>query len=122
MYRILLLVLLLNFNAWPLTTVTGTFQYPDGSPLNGRVVVRLTRSTVTNMCVTPAQVMSFQPVTIRVTGGVLGTLSLYATSCLSPSIFYLVNVFDQNNQLLYSDHWNVPNVGSVDVTQIGVGH
>jgi len=120
--KILLAILFALPASAQLVTITGTFQYPDGNVLNGKVIIRLTRSTVNNTCVSPVQVLVFQPVTVKITAGVLGTLSLYATPCLSPSIFYTISVFDQNNTLLYTDHWNVPNQASADVTIIGVGH
>jgi len=66
-----------------LITITGTFKKPDSTALNGRLLVQLTRSTALNSCVSPKQVTSFQPITVKIVNGVLQSLQLYATSCLN---------------------------------------
>ena len=105
--------------------ITGKFSNPDGTPVNGRVTVMLTRSTVTVTCgdhgLPVAQVITFRPVGASIVNGVLGGLTLYSTSCLKPSQNYSVTVFDLTGNTLYRGQWNVPfNVFSVDVSKVDV--
>lgn len=64
-----------------LTTVTGTLVYPDGTPVNGRLSVQLTRSSVINQCVS-RQVVPFRQVFASITNGTLGSLNLFPSQCL----------------------------------------
>jgi len=65
------------------TAITGTFQHPDGTNVTGQVSVQLTLPTVTNSCTSPVQVSTLRPIYVAITGGTLGTLSLYPSTCLS---------------------------------------
>src|ERR1017187_8004316 len=108
-----------------LITVTGTFKGPDGTAFNGKVAISLARATVTNSCVSPVQVTSFRQVIVKITNGTLGTLQLYASSCLQPpqpcgangmqAGCYQIAVYNSSNVLMYRGHWRVPNSGSVNV-------
>lgn len=100
------------------TAISGTFKYPDGTVLNGRVEISLKRNAVKNLCSSPVNVVSFQTVKVLVTAGTLGSLSLYATSCLTPQQPYTVKVFDSRNTMLYQASWTVPNTGSANVVQL----
>jgi hypothetical protein len=64
-------------------TITGTFQNPDGTPVNGSVRIILTQPNVTNTCGTSRLVSVFAPVVAQITNGNLGSLDLYATTCLT---------------------------------------
>lgn len=98
--------------------ITGTFHYPDATVVRGRVVISLTRSTVTNTCATPAQVLSFRTVTKQIVNGVMQALSLYPTPCLKPQLPYTVKVYDAASQILYTGSWTVPKTAA-DVTELG---
>ena len=63
------------------TTVTGTLVYPDGTPVNGKLSVQLTRSSVINQCTT-RQVVPFRQVFATITNGTLGSLNLFPSQCL----------------------------------------
>lgn len=69
---------------YPQVLMSGTFRNPDGYPVNGRLLVKLSSSSLTNSCSTPAQVIAFRDVQTTVSNGILGSLSLYASSCLVP--------------------------------------
>lgn len=122
---LLALIFVVNLSA-QLTAITGTFKAPDGALINGQVIIRLTRSTATNMCGTPVQVITFKTVYVRITNGTLGTLNLYATRCLcltytgavcaKTAPAYDVEVQDSRNQTLYRSRWTVPNTGKAYVS------
>lgn len=117
----LLISLVLSAQTYSRVFVTGNFQNPDGSNLTGTIQVRLVRSSVTNTCITPAQVLTFQPVTGVITNGVLTPpLFLYATTCLNPSTPYSVVVYNSQRQVMYSTTWKIPNVYTIDVGQVDV--
>lgn len=67
-------------------SVTGVMAYPDGTPFNGKVKIQYARPTATQACTGSAQIVPLSPVTVAVTNGTLGTLSLYQTPCLVPTI------------------------------------
>lgn len=83
--RKLLLTLFVTIVCYGQTAVTGSFNTPDGAPFTGTVTIQLVRPTVTNTCSTPAQVVSFAPVTVPVVGGSFSTL-LYGSNCLSNGV------------------------------------
>ncbi len=102
-----------------IVSITGTFKNPDGTNVNGRVSVMLTQSTVTNTCGTVAQIITFRPVGATIVNGVLGSLTLYSSSCLNPKQLYSVTVSDSTGSILYRGQWTVPfNVASVDVSTL----
>ena len=128
--KLALLLLLATPISAQLVTVSGTFKNPDGTTLTGKAVVSLPRSTVTNTCTTPNQIVSFRQVTVAITNGVLGTLQLYPSSCLSPAQpctvnhqltkgCYTVEIMNGLNQVMYRSSWVVPgssaNVTAVDL-------
>lgn len=98
------------------TKIVGTFHYPDAVTVTGKATISLPRVGVTNKCASPVQVVRFPPVTIKIAAGTLASLALYATSCLTPGDPYIVRVYDNANQLLYSTRWTVPNQAEADVT------
>lgn len=63
-------------------SITGTFNNPDGTGVNGRLLVSLAKSTVTNSC-QGNQVMTWTQNQVKITNGTLGSLSLWASTCLS---------------------------------------
>jgi hypothetical protein len=75
--------------------ITGTFRQPNGTGITGYITVALIKPTVTNSCNTPSAVTTLQQITVAITNGTLGSLSLYPNSCLSiitpssgtPSVF-----------------------------------
>jgi ribosomal protein L37AE/L43A len=81
----LLLCLFLPLVGQPLP-ISGTVKYPDGTNVTGTYKIVLTRPSVRNACVTPAQVLTYSPVTVAVTNGALGTVSLFSSVCNVPSI------------------------------------
>lgn len=64
------------------TTITGTFQNPDGTNLTGYIQLSINRPTVNNFCATPYQVLPFKQIRIPITNGTMGSLSLTAGSCM----------------------------------------
>jgi hypothetical protein len=114
---LLICVLFALPNFAQIVSITGKFLNPDGTNVNGRVSVMLTQSTVRNTCGSTAQVITFRPVGATITNGVLGSLTLYSTPCLSPKQLYNVVVTDSSGSILYRGQWTVPaNVASVDVS------
>ena len=97
--------------------VSGTVINPDGSNFTGSISIQLAKSSIVNICMTPAQVVPFTPVTVKVTNGVFPTTQLFPTSCLSPRIPYYIQVYSATNQPVYSDNWYIPQTttGDVDV-------
>jgi hypothetical protein len=65
-------------------TITGTFKNPDGSAVNGTIFVSPSQKSATYICggSTPLQLSA---VTATITNGVLGSLQIYPSVCLSPA-------------------------------------
>ena len=109
-------------------TVNGTVDNPNGSPFNGTFSITLVKSSVVNICATPAQVVPFPGLTVKVVAGVFTATQLIPTSCLMPSLPYYVRVFDSTGKQIYSDNWYVPpvqggvvNVGTLGSVQLASG-
>lgn len=101
-------------------TLTGSFVQPNGTAFTGRLEISLTRSTVTDGCVTPAVQRIMRPITVAITNGTLGSVTLPPSGCLTPRQLYHIRVFDARNLQVYRADWNLPNsgAGTLDVTQI----
>jgi hypothetical protein len=100
--------------------VSGTWVYPDGTAFNGSVIITLVRSTVTllSRCGS-AQVLVFRPITLRIVNGVMPSVNLYPTSCLTPAQPYNVQILDTRGTLLNRVTWSVEgNNGIIDVGQL----
>ena len=116
---LLCVVLALAISATSQTrTLQGTMQNPDGSLFNGSITLKLGKSTVTNICVTPVQVVAFAPLTVKVVNGVVTPTSVISTDCLVPRLPYAVTVAGSNNVAVYSDNWYVPLLAS-SVADVG---
>lgn len=116
MIRKLICILLCSFAAQAVT-ITGTFAYPNGVKFNGYITVSLPRASVGNTC--GGGIVSIGQSRIQITNGVLGSLSLVATSCLASNPPYTVMVWDQNG-MLYKAAWIVPNTGLADITVLDI--
>jgi hypothetical protein len=101
--------------------VSGTIQNPDGSPFNGYVSIALTKASLVNACVSPAQVVPFPGLLVKVTAGVFAPTHLLPTSCLTPRLPYYVQVKDAHQRVLFSDNWYIPQTvsGTVDIGMLG---
>lgn len=120
MSRWCLLLLLALPLAGQTVAIQGTFHYPNAVTVNGYLTVALTRTTAMNTCVKPARLVTFQSVRVQITNGTMGALTLYKTSCLSPSVPYRVRVYDRAGKMLYQGSWTVPDsTPPVDVTLLG---
>lgn len=124
MRKLFLLTLLafLSVQAFSQTeTVQGNVQNPDGSPFTGEYVISLTRSSVVNVCVSPAQVIPFPGLVVNVVHGVFTPTQMIPTVCLSPSLPYYVRLRDSHGKQIYSDNWYIPQMfgGSVNVGTLG---
>jgi hypothetical protein len=108
LFRLILVASLLMLQVAYAATVSlsGTFRYPDGSPVNGVLAISLAKSAV-NTCSTPAKVIPTATSRIAIVNGTLqgGSVAFVETSCLSPALAYWVKVYDQNKSLLYTDNW-----------------
>lgn len=102
-------------------TVQGTVINPDRSAFTGTMLISLAKSTVVDVCVSPAQVVPFSPLVVKVSAGTFTPTQLYPTSCLSPRIPYYVQVKDAAGSLLFSDNWYIPQTtsGVVDIGTLG---
>src|SRR5580692_122926 len=88
------------------TFFTGTFNYPNGSPVSGTLSVVLESSGIYNVCSTPAVIVPTAPRLISiVAGAITGSPSLVPTDCLSKFKPYLVQLYDSNRRQLFSEHW-----------------
>jgi hypothetical protein len=88
--------------------LTGTLQNVDGTPFNGTLYISLARSTVVNTCVTPVQIVPFQPITIAVTNGTVATTPIFTTDCIQPRIPYDVQLRDLAKTVVWEDNWYIP--------------
>jgi hypothetical protein len=90
--------------------LSGTVKYPDGTPVNGRLVLSLAKSA-TNICSTPFKVVpSNKSTVVRVVNGSVqnGSVSFDTTDCLTPRIPYYVAMLDNSNNILFTDNWYFP--------------
>jgi hypothetical protein len=100
-------------------TLSGTVKYPDGTPVNGRLILSLAKSA-TNICSTPFKVVpSNKSTVVRIVNGSVqnGSASFDTTDCLTPRIPYYVAMLDNSNNILFTDNWYFPTStdSSVDV-------
>ena len=95
-----------------LLTVTGTFQAPDGTPFNGTAQIQLVRptSTIRDICASPAQVVNFRSVFVRIVAGAFSQ-NLYQTGCLSPSQPYSVVITDTMRTQISRQRWIIGGTG-----------
>ncbi len=80
-----LLIGLLPAALFAQTVITGNVLAPDGTAINGKYIIQLTRSTVQNLCTTHPQTITFRPAVVNLTSGGAIATSLYASPCLSLS-------------------------------------
>ncbi|SRR6266566_434631 len=98
-----------------------TIQYPNGSFVNGRLLLKLERSGLVNTCTTSTQVASTANVIVQIVNGALqSNLSPIPTDCLSQFQPYLVELRDAKNIPLFRSHWFIAPGGGVALSP-GVG-
>jgi len=105
--------------------LNGTVSNADGTPFNGTALLSLARSTVTNICVTPVQVVPFTPIAVAIKNGVFTPTNMYATDCLAPRLPYYVVLKNSTGGTVLTDNWYVPqttngtvNVGNLSTVQM----
>lgn len=108
--------------------VKGNVINPDGTPFTGTAQISLAKSTIVNVCTTPATVIPFPGVTVKIVNGVFTPTSLISTECLSPRLPFYVQIKDKNGRVLVTDNWYVPHVsgpfadvGTLGETQMAAG-
>ncbi len=82
MRALLVLLLSISATAQTVTSIAGAVQNPDGTAVQGKYVIQLTRSTVANTCTGTTQTATFAPVVATLTAGAVST-TLYPSFCLS---------------------------------------
>lgn len=97
--------------------INGNFQNAQGQPLNGTLTLQPTADAATVL--SPGQVVNAVPITFIIANGNLsGKCQIYSGAELTPSIQYVVTVFDQNGARLTNPVlWNFtqPAGSTVDV-------
>jgi hypothetical protein len=87
-----------------LSTITGTINGPDGTPVNGSIVF-----TLSNPCTdtTLNVAVSAQPVLYQITNGTLPASAQLERNdqCQPGGTYYRADVFDQNNSLIYEANY-----------------
>jgi hypothetical protein len=117
MKLLLLLTLPTLLNA-QLCSISGVFKNPDGTNVTGTATIQLPRANVTNSCVTPAQVIPFYRLVVKITNGTFPATNLYQTGCLTPNNPYSVTIQNSLKQTLYKGNWTVPTASSADVSTL----
>lgn len=117
---LLLLCVPLQTQVFSRCIITGLFRYPNGDFVTGKIAVSLARSTVTNTCVSPNQVLTIRQSYVPIVNGAMNSVSLNATPCLQPPQYYIVRVYDQQGIQLYKGQWNVPTTETADVSTLDV--
>lgn len=118
-----LIWLLLPLNEVRATNLTGTFKRPDGSPVNGRLILLLSQPARLND--SSAQIVPMVRI-FAVTNGVLeANAFVYGNDVLLPSgTYYLARLVDTNNNLLFEQKWSLQgtdlDLGTLTPTTIGV--
>jgi hypothetical protein len=120
---LLLAALLLTAAAAGATNLTGTFKHPDGSPVNGKLIFRLSQPA--RLSDQSAQIVPLVKI-FSVTGGQLESGAfIYGNDVLVPSgTYYLVRLVDSNNNLLFEQKWSIQgsslDLGTLTPTTTGV--
>lgn len=112
------LALLMHGAAAQYTTISGNLATPSGpnsGTFSGSIIVSLARSTVTNTCSTPVQIVPFAQIVIPVTNGVVPVTALLATDCMAPHLAYAIIVKDSSGGTVYTDNWYIPQTTSATV-------
>jgi hypothetical protein len=105
--------------------ITGTFKTPDGKLFNGYLTVSAQTQPGLSTCSHKAY---GGPARIKIVNGVLGTLTLDSSSCITPTNataltknYYVATVYNAQNKLMYRAYWEVPfTLTTYDVSAIDV--
>lgn len=87
--------------------LTGTIQYPNGAPVNGRLEIKMPRPGVLNTCVTPFKLVPTNSSIVKIVNGSVqgASLNFAPSNCLNPLSTYLVSIYDNQHNLLSQDYW-----------------
>lgn len=105
------------------TNLTGTFKLPDGSPVNGKLIFRLSQSA--RLLDNSAQIVPIVKIFPVENGQVESGAFIYGNDALAPSgTYYLVRLVDSQNNLLFEQKWSIQgtnlDLGTLTPTTISV--
>ncbi len=119
----LLILLLVPVPHARATNLTGTFKNPDGSAVNGKLILLLSQPA--RLSDSSAQVVPMVKI-FSVTNGVLEVGAfVYGNDVLVPAgTYYLARLVDSNNNLLFEQKWSITgtnlDLGTLTPTTTGV--
>ncbi|MDE2099968.1 MAG: hypothetical protein KGL39_22130 [Patescibacteria group bacterium] len=113
--------MLLSVQVLQATTLTGSLLNPDGTGLNGWLILSLAQQaslSSSGSCGGPATIVPTVQKRIQVTSGALGSPVVYGNDCMLPQgTYYNVQVTDTNGNTLFTDRWVISGT-SIDVGTI----
>jgi len=119
----LLLLAALPWHAAQATNLTGAFKHPDGSPVNGKLILLLSQPA--RLADNTAQIVPMVKI-FAVTGGALESGAfVYGNDVMVPAgTYYLARLVDANNNLLFEQKWSITgtdlDLGAMTPTTTGV--
>ncbi len=105
------------------TNLTGTFQHPDGSPVNGKLIFLLSQPARLNDG--SAQIVPMVKIFKVENGQLEAGAFIYGNDVLEPpGTYYLVRLVDNSNNLLFEQKWSIQgtnlDLGTLTPTTVGV--
>ena len=114
---------LLVARALPATDLTGTFKKPDGSLVNGKLILRLSQTA--KLSDNSAQVVPMVKIFSVTSGALESGAFIYGNDVLLPTgTYYLARLVDDNNNVLFEQKWSITgtslDLGTLTPTSTGV--
>ena len=105
------------------TNLTGTFKHPDGSSVNGKLILLLSQPARLND--SSAQVVPMVKIFAVTNGALEAGAFVFGNDVLVPAgTYYLARLVDANNNLLFEQKWSITGVnldlGTLTPTTTGV--
>jgi hypothetical protein len=107
----------------PATNLTGTFKNPDGSLVNGKLILRLSQAA--KLSDNSAQIVPLVRIFSITNGQLESGAFVYGNDVLIPTgTYYVARLVDVNNNLLFEQKWSITgtnlDLGTLTPTTIGV--
>lgn len=105
------------------TNLTGTFKHPDGSLVNGKLILRLSQPA--KLSDNSAQIVPIVKIFTVTSGQLEANAFVYGNDVLLPTgTHYVARLVDNNNNLLFEQKWSITgtalDLGSLTPTTIGL--
>lgn len=122
-FLVVILALLIAPLRLSATNLTGTFKHPDGTLVNGKLILRLSQAA--KLSDNSAQIVPLVKIFAVVNGALEGGAFVYGNDVLLPTgTYYVARLVDSNNNLLFEQKWSITgtnlDLGTLTPTSTGV--